>query len=315
MSNNSKMVQYSVWQNCNNHCKFCLIKEKIFINKEQQLIVLDKIKENLNYVDWINEFNRGVSLLGGEMYFTEDKDIQDKILELLDAIINIVIKPNHALGNYYCKYSTVTNGMYDPDFLFRCVDHVIKQVGFVGLDINFSYDLKYRYASEEKRLQALSTIKAFEKRYPEYRLGVQTICTEYLIQEILHNNFLENWKIEHPNGFLNLLYPHPPHTGEYLPDFFPKRDSMLQLIEYLQTHGLNDVLERFHGSVSNSATFKYTGVQLKNDDYIPKNVKQQPVLSEDKIDINPKCGHSKLYQCYSDSDKCLLCDLNAIMGV
>ena len=91
--------------------------------------------------------------------------------------------------------------MYDPEFLFRCVDKVVEEVGLVGLDINFSYDIKYRYPSEERRLQALSTIKAFEARYPEYRLNVQTIGAEYLIQEILHNNFLEDWKKEHPESW------------------------------------------------------------------------------------------------------------------
>ena len=313
MSNN-KMVQYSVWQNCNNKCKFCLLREKIFINKEQQLQVLDKIKENLHHVDWINEFNRGVSLLGGELYFVTDKDVQDKILELIEEIVKVVVKPNHELKNYYCKYSTVTNGMYDPEFLFRCVDKVVEEVGLVGLDINFSYDIKYRYPSEERRLQALSTIKAFEARYPEYRLNVQTICAEYLIQEILHNNFLEDWKKEHPNGFISLLYPHPPHTGEVLPDFFPKRDSMLRLIEYLQNHSHFEVLERFLSSVTNSSIFKYTGLQDKGLDYIPHDVTQAPILSKDKVELNPRCGHSTLYQCYSDSDSCLLCDINTIMG-
>ena len=178
MSSNNKMVQYSVWHNCNNKCKFCLLKEKIFITKEQQIEVLERIKENLNHVDWLNEFNRGVSLLGGELYFITDKDVQNKLLELIDAIVEIVIKPNHERENYYCKYSTVTNGMYDPEFLFKCIDIVVNKVGLVGLDLNFSYDIKYRYPSEEKRLQAISTIKAFEARYPEYRLNVQTICAE-----------------------------------------------------------------------------------------------------------------------------------------
>ena len=38
---------------------------------------------------------------------------------------------------------------------------------------------------------------------------------------------------------------------------------------------------------------------------------EQPVLTDGK-QILAECGHSVLYRCYSDSDKCLLCDLEAL---
>lgn len=89
---------------------------------------------------------------------------------------------------------------------------------------------------------------------------------------------------------------------------------MFDLIDYLQSNGHYEVLERFLSSVTNSSTFKYTGLQDKDLEYIPQDVKQKPILSKDKVEINPKCNHSTLYQCYSDSDRCLLCDINTIMG-
>jgi hypothetical protein len=39
------------------------------------------------------------------------------------------------------------------------------------------------------------------------------------------------------------------------------------------------------------------------------SAKQQPRLTNDKRAINKKCNHSQLYQCYSDSKNCMLCDL------
>ena len=39
------------------------------------------------------------------------------------------------------------------------------------------------------------------------------------------------------------------------------------------------------------------------------NYDQKPLLSDGKEIINEKCGHSMLYSCYNDSNKCLLCDL------
>lgn len=41
-------------------------------------------------------------------------------------------------------------------------------------------------------------------------------------------------------------------------------------------------------------------------------VDQNPRLSDGKEIINKKCGHSMLYQCYSDTDRCMLCDLEGL---
>ena len=79
-------------------------------------------------------------------------------------------------------------------------------------------------------------------------------------------------------------------------------------------------------STLNSGTFKYTGfrckdkygIKYKRGGQIPfyqygiKDTSQQPVLSDGKETLNPKCGHSILYKCYSDSDKCILCDLKLL---
>ena len=159
-------------------------------------------------------------------------------------------------------------------------------------------------------------IEAFQEKYPEYILGVQSICTQYLIDEILHNNFLEKWYEKYPHTSFELLYPHPVHTGIRLDDFFPRRESIFELVEYLSTHGFGDVLEHFHSSVRNSSLFKHTGLYHRDDEFVDGKVdlKQKPELSRDKTAKNKKCFHSILYQCYSDSDRCLLCDLNSILG-
>ena len=38
---------------------------------------------------------------------------------------------------------------------------------------------------------------------------------------------------------------------------------------------------------------------------------QQPKLTDGK-EIITECGHSELYRCYADSDRCMLCDLVAL---
>ena len=87
---------------------------------------------------------------------------------LIDDIIEKVLKVS---PNPECKFSSVTNGIYDPAFLFKVIDKINEVVGMSKVDLNFSYDLKYRYKSEADRLQVLKNIKLFHERY-DYLVGV-----------------------------------------------------------------------------------------------------------------------------------------------
>lgn len=301
-NNNQYMVQYGVWSNCCNACDFCLRKERIPYSKKKQLFWLDNIKKNIPLIDWKDKFSYGISLLGGELYYITDKELQESFLELIDIIIEKILKVSK---NPNCKYSTVTNGIYNPDFLFKVIDKIINAVGIEKIDVNFSYDLKYRFKTEETRKLCLDNINKFHKRY-NYSVGVQMILTQYVINLWKDNKFDVNSFIENdiPGNMLCFLYPHPIHTGKKLKDFFFKRSDFLKFILYLK-HSNNMVYKSFLYSTKNSGVFKYTGLINK----LYPDITEQPVLADGKEILNENCGHSILYKCYSDSDKCVLCDL------
>jgi len=295
------MVQYGVWPNCCNACQFCLRTERIPISLNKQIKRIRNIRANLNYVDWQDKFKDGISLLGGEIYFITDKNLQDEFMLLIDDIIDKVMLPNE-----YTVYSTVTNGLYDPTFLYRVVDRFLeKGIDKSKIDINFSYDLKYRFKTQSDAQRVIDNINAFHVKY-DYVVNVQMILTQYLIDMILNGIF----KIEEfensivPGNVLAFLYPHPIATGIKLDDFNFKRESLLEVCKFLRENYSKN-FEAFVSSVINSSRFKYTGLLETNSN----NIKQKPRLSSDKEHKNNSCGHSKLYQCYSDSDKCMLCDL------
>ena len=301
-NNNQYMVQYGVWSNCCNACDFCLRKERIPYSKKKQLFWLDNIKKNIPLIDWKDKFSYGISLLGGELYYITDKELQESFLELIDIIIEKILKVSK---NPNCKYSTVTNGIYNPEFLFKVIDKIINTVGIEKIDVNFSYDLKYRFKTEETRKLCLDNINKFHKRY-NYSVGVQMILTQYVINLWKDNKFDVNSFIENdiPGNMLCFLYPHPIHTGKKLKDFFFKRSDFLKFILYLK-HSNNMVYKSFLYSTKNSGVFKYTGLINK----LYPDITEQPVLADGKEILNENCGHSILYKCYSDSDKCVLCDL------
>ena len=68
-----------------------------------------------------------------------DPDLQNKFLEVIDAIIEYVLIPNKQNNNLKCRYSTVTNGIYDPTFLFKVLDKISNAVGIHYVDINYHY--------------------------------------------------------------------------------------------------------------------------------------------------------------------------------
>ena len=297
------MLQYSVWANCCNACDFCLRKERIPYSKEKQLKRLDRIKKNLDYIDWQGQFSSGISLLGGELYFIEDKDLQDSFLELIDLIIEKVLK---ASPNPDVRYSTVTNGLYNPEFLIRVLDKIAKACGTKAIDINFSYDLMHRYKSEEDRLRVIDNVNLIHNRY-NYCIGIQMILTQNVIN--LWRNGIDI--VQHiedvmPGNQLCFLYPHPIHTGKKLDDFFFNRSDLFAFLAWLKTNYYREYAA-FMKSTLNSATYKWTGLK----DIDKESVVTQPKLTDGKEEIT-ECGHSVLYRCYADSNKCMLCDLIAL---
>ena len=297
------MVQYSIWSNCCNNCDFCLRKERIPYSREKQLLTLRRTRKNLDFVDWKGKFSDGISLLGGELYYIEDKELQDEFMLLIDDIIEKVLKVS---PNPNVKYSTVTNGIYNPEFLYRVIDRIVDKVGIQAVDLNFSYDLKYRYKNEERRKLVLKNINDFHQKY-NYKVGVQMILTQYVIDMWKRGEFDVNKFIDEniPGNTLCFLYPHPIETGLNLTDFNFSRRDLFDFLKYLKEANYF-VYVSFMLSTMNSCSYKYTG--LKNRTSL--DFTEEPKFTDGK-EILTECGHSILYRCYTDSDKCLLCDLMA----
>lgn len=292
-------VQYAVLPNCTNHCQFCLCKDKRVLSTDEILHRIDRIEENLDVIDWREKFCKGISLLGGEVYGYRDRRYEERFLHLLKSICDKVLKVGKG-----SRYSTVTNGIYEPDFLFRCADLIEKECGTGALDVNFSYDLKYRYSTEHARRRALKNINDFHQRY-NYKVGIQMILTQHVIDSVFSNH----WSIEKflheevPGNQLVFLYPHPIRSQDLkIDDFFFRRADFLKFMLFLERKH-PDIHSNTVLSTKNSGTFKYTGLF-----YPEKGADQPPILADGK-EVLSECGHSILYKCYSDSDKCMLCDI------
>jgi hypothetical protein len=248
-------------------------------------------------------------LLGGEIFFIRDERYKQAILELIDVIIEYILKPSK---NPRCRFSTVTNGIYDPEWLlFPVIDKIADAVGIEYVDVNFSYDFKYRFHTEESRKRCIETINAFHKRY-NYVCGIQMIVTQDVVDMYLNGwRTIDTVNELFPENMITFLYPHPIHRGnnyageKNLERFNFTRNSFLKFLIVLKQEEPK-VFESFLHSTRNSAVFKYTMMHEKMD---AGTIDQNPRLSDGKEIINTACNHSILYQCYSDTDRCMLCDL------
>lgn len=316
------MVQYGIHSKCNGNCKFCLIRDETVLSMEEIYGELERVKENIKFIstqenNWTNTYKHGISLLGGELYFIKDEKYKKLFLEVIDVVIEeVLLKSTFP----QVRYSTVTNGYYDPEWLlFPVVDKIVDAVGVKHLDVNFSFDLDYRFHSEEQKKIVLNTINSFHKRY-NYNACVQMILTQKVIDRILFDGWRPKTfaKENFPGNQITFLYPHGIHRGNdfqgerLLPGFFFTRSSFLKAMRVLQKE--EPVLfESFVKSTRNSAVFKPTGLYFKGESGWAE---QAPIYTDGKEVVNKGCPmrHSELYHCYVDSDKCMLCDLEAING-
>jgi hypothetical protein len=308
------MVQYGLWPNCTNKCDFCLLDDHQYKTVTERLHILDIIKKNIMAIDWKNKFSDGISLLGGEVLYTDSEEVKESFLDLIKLIVDFIFEKNNAK-----TLSIVSNGIYDPNVLLVPVLDLLKEKNVLDkFNLNFSYDIKYRFHTEESRQQCISNINLV---YNEYGIipNVQTCLTQYLIDDLLSGDF-DIFKFREkffPHSVISFLYPHKIKTGKVLNDFFFTRTSLFKFVNWMKTNGYNFELENFIQSVINSAQFKYTGlfhrnyIENWNDKMSIKKIQQQPIL--EKKQILTECGHSQLYRCYSDSNKCMLCDLLKVL--
>jgi hypothetical protein len=311
------MVQLGLHSKCCNKCDFCTVEENNLNQIDDILVEIERAKENIKFIhscedNWTNKYSDGISLLGGEIFFIKDERYKQAILELVDVIIEYILKPSKDKN---CRFSTVTNGMYDPEWLlFPVIDKIVNSVGIQYVDVNFSYDFKYRFKNDSSKKLCEDTINAFHKRY-NYMCGIQMIVTQDVV-----DMYLNGWRTTDtvnelfPGNMITFLYPHPIHRGnnyagiKNLERFNFSRNSFLKFLSLLKIEEPK-VFESFLYSTRNSAVFKYTMMYEKMSS---GSIDQYPRLSDGKEIINKNCNHSVLYKCYSDTEKCMLCDLEGI---
>lgn len=284
----------NLWTQCNvSPCVFCSLGEPCkkkgprltSINK-----IVDEIELKLDRLDWGKHDK--VFFTGGEAFNHEEpmRNIEP-FLELLGTLKEYVDEG---------KLKKITfNSSLKFNFRGSILERVVEEIQTAYQDMipfiefNTSWDIKYRFFGTDRAywLKAIQWLRS-----QGFRLHVSTICSQAFIKEYVGNNpTVDMIMREFPGDQFDLI----PVRGKYarldkMTSFFPKRNHFIGFLEVLAERDTPAFL-RFVGQLQGTATALYSR-------------ESKPTVRR----LRP-CGHPSGLRSYANSEKCVVCDVEAFL--
>lgn len=220
-----KFIQYQLWQDCRNGCKFCSEGNQKIIDKEWSLTyVLDKLSdpEVLDYDD--------MGVIGGEIF---DNQLENPTVK--ELFYKIFEKSSTM---HFDKICVATNLLYDMnDYLIPFLNY-LKELGILHkILLCTSYDLKYRFHTESRRKLWEDNMKWLHTNYPELQTHVEIILTQFFIDAVLANEFsitdFQNefhTRIDYIDPSSGMMYNDKKECETNVPGFFPTKKSYIKFL-------------------------------------------------------------------------------------
>ena len=236
-----KFIQYEIWKDCRNHCKFCYNYGQI--DKYSKTQSLDYFLKKLDDPE-VDNYDE-IGFIGGEFFDNqlEDQKVREKFYKLFDKCAE-----KKKAGKLNKLYIT-TALMFDPKpYLFPFLDY-LKELGLMNITLLCtSYDLKYRFRNQYKKELWESNMRALSELYPELTLHTEIIMTEFFMQAVLndefsitdfHNTFHTWIDYVHPQRWTSKLTKEQCH--KILPDFFAHKDTLIKFLRKtaIEKHEIN----------------------------------------------------------------------------
>lgn len=301
-----KSIQFELWHECNNLCKMCFLG--IENRKTPDTTKLLSLK---NAIETAKTFNGDIiSIIGGEFFQGQlnTKEIKNKFYEFISIVVNRLNK-----GEIQEAWVTATLTSKLPPDLIEFLDFLNENWVKGKIFICTSYDTIGRFHIEQLRLNWEENMKFIHKYSPNIKLNTTFILTNDLIEKFIANEisfqdfstqYNTGTSIKHPNSG---PYETLPEMEAALPGFLPERQKALRFFKKLKVKEYDVFLNHLFNVDLRSDEC----VKRDNDGHSYVDVRDKIGTDEYQlaydIGTNP-CGHSKLYQCYKDSDACMKCD-------
>ena len=309
-----KQLQFELWQECNNHCKFCYLGDSnLCTPRKIKLKSLENTLAKLDDKSILDEYDT-IGFIGGEFFQGQmnDEEIRSKFMKLMEKTASLL---KQKLIKFVWIYATMTIG--DQKDLY---DTLEKYGDCDGVWLLTSYDTVGRFHSKKMEENWRFHMKNIQKLYPKIRFNVTTILTQDLIDKYLNNefsfrDFSEEFKCEF---FFKQCGLYKGMNKEQVvadfPEFLPKRSSFLKFLGKFRCEESDiawdkmfnikyraDALYRNFNTEDESMILNLRYKDRKAEINIPKH-------SDAEETVLSKCGHAKTYSTYADCDNCMLCD-------
>lgn len=309
-------MQFELWQECNNRCKFCYLGKNIrHTDTDKKIEALHKVYEKICDTSIYKQYDT-LAFIGGEFFQGQlnDPQVHDLFFKLMRKVAELA--DNDVVKEVWISV-TLTIGaqkdLYDTLELFKDKSK---------LWLLTSWDSKWRFHTKKMEDNWEYHMKHIHQLYPEIKLNTTIILTGDFIDKYLLNEFNLNSFSEEFNTAFFFKQPASGQVitasnnqevkakvNEIMPNFFPtKKQFLCFLVKFKQSeHEVN--------------WSKLFNIQYRADDVFRNyNDGRQMVQShrykgtvEETIEeAHLPCGHSINYDCYVDQPGCVLCDKQKI---
>lgn len=226
-------LQYELWKDCNNGCKYCFNQ---YIPKvRNKAAALDYAIKSLK--EKVLEPGSSIGFMGGEFFGGQlaNPKVKAKFYEMAELVIEKL--RTDPPGRFMIMSALMAD---DKSDWFEFCDFIHEHNFDKNMLICTSWDKLHRFTDRTLKNWE-ETMRETQQRYPDMRIHVEMILTEYLIQSIMADpmylkNFEKEWncRVDFNIPYLPMLCELHGETKEEfskrLPDFLPKRKSFLNLL-------------------------------------------------------------------------------------
>lgn len=314
-----KVLQYELWQECNNFCDYCTLGKNI--QKTSDEMKLEAINTAFNELSLITKGEVStIGFIGGEFFQGQlhNKEVKNAFMDLIRLVNKLL---NKGIIEEFWLNATLTIG--NQKHLYETLDLINKKN---KVWILTSYDTIGRFHNEAKLNNWKYHINYIHVNYPEIRLNTTSIITGDFIKTYLNDDIDLNKFKQKYNTTLFFKTPVKPDdccdmTREEINQmlgyqFFPTKIDFLKfLIKYKGKEGDNAYYMLFSNELKASELHKnFNDSELRNVTFTrTRDFKEDLDCDATLKNIDTlECGHSNVYQCYVDSDDCAICDKKRI---
>lgn len=310
-----KILQYELWQECNNFCDYCTLgKNNECTSDDMKLEAIHTAITELQAL--VKGEVSTVGFIGGEFF---QGQLHSSIVK--GAFMSLVSLVNQLLNDDIIEEvwfnATLTIG--EQKDLYATLDMIDKKNRIWVLT---SYDTIGRFHTATKLHTWKYHMLYLHKHYPDVRINTTSIITGNFIQSYMNDELDLNLFKHKYNTTLFLKTPVKPDdwcdiSREEINNrlgyqFFPRKIDFLKfLLKYKEKEGEWAYKLLFSNDLKAEELHKnFNDEHLRNITFIRTHDFKEDLDCDQSLKVieTLSCGHSNVYQCYVDSDDCAICD-------